>query len=147
MGKVARPGAANAIHCNIQGSTAFRCFPPCTWTNGRQRRHRKYSTKKGFPTPQAMAEPLELKMTLNLPRCSHACSFWFQTRCPQERRHRIVELRVSIQDHIAIGAGFRKRGTYLLDDPIRRWVPRDIEVQDLTTGVLDHEEVVQQIES
>jgi hypothetical protein len=33
----------------------------------------------------------------------------------------------------------------LLHNPIRRYVPRDIEVQDLTTGVLDHEEAVQQL--
>jgi len=80
-----------------------------------------------------------------LPGRSHARSFRCQACRLQERRHGIVELRISIQDHITIGAGFRKRGTQLLDNPIRRWVPRDIEVQDLTPGVLDHEEAVQQL--
>jgi hypothetical protein len=80
-----------------------------------------------------------------LPGCSHARSFRCQSGRRQERGHGIIELRVSIEDHIPMGAGFRKRSSKLLDNPIRRWVPRDVEVQDLTTGVLDHEEAVQQL--
>ena len=33
----------------------------------------------------------------------------------------------------------------MLDHPIRRRVPRDIEMQDLTTGVLDNEQAVEQL--
>src|SRR5215469_357627 len=43
-----------------------------------------------------------------LPGRSHAGSFRCQSGRPQERRHGIVELRVSVQDHIAMGAGLRK---------------------------------------
>ena len=38
-----------------------------------------------------------------------------------------------------------KRSPKLLHNPIRRWVPRNVEVQDLTTGALDHKEAVQQL--
>ena len=73
------------------------------------------------------------------------CSFRCQTRRLQERRDGSVELRVSIQDHITIGASFRKRFTQLLDDPVRNGVPRHVEVQDLPTAVFDYEEAIEQL--
>ena len=81
-----------------------------------------------------------------LPGRLHARSLRCQTRRLQERRHAIVELRVSIQGHITIGAGFRKRFAQLLDDPVRTGVPRHVEVQDLPTAVFDYEEAIEQLE-
>jgi hypothetical protein len=46
-----------------------------------------------------------------LPGCSHAGSFRCQSSRLQERGHGIIELRVSIEDHIPMGAGFRKRSS------------------------------------
>jgi hypothetical protein len=43
-----------------------------------------------------------------------------------------------------MGPGFRKCVPSLLDNPIRRRVSRNIQMQDLTTGVLDNEEAVEQ---
>ena len=81
-----------------------------------------------------------------LPGCLHARSFRCQTRRLQERRHGIVELRVSIEDHITIGTSFQKRFTQLLDDPVRTGVPRHVEVQDLPTAVFDYKKAVEQLE-
>src|SRR5215471_10602980 len=79
-----------------------------------------------------------------LPRRLHAGPFGFQPGRLQKRDDVSIEFRVAIEDDITIRASFGKGLAQLLDDPIRRWVPRDIEVQDLTTGVFDYEEAVQQ---
>ena len=79
-----------------------------------------------------------------LPRRLHAGPFGFQPGRLQKPDDVSIEFRVAIEDDITIRASFGKGLAQLLDDPIRRWVPRDIEVQDLTTGVFDYEEAVQQ---
>jgi hypothetical protein len=79
---------------------------------------------------------------------ARALARWFvslSTVLPARTPSRNRRTSLSVQDHITIGAGFRKRVTYLLDHPIRRRVPRDIEMQDLTTGALDNEEAVEQL--
>jgi hypothetical protein len=81
-----------------------------------------------------------------LPGRLHARSFRCQTRRLQERRHRIVELSVLIQDHMTIRSGFRKCFAQLLDDPVCTRVPRYVEVQDLPTVVFDYKKAVEQLE-
>ena len=81
-----------------------------------------------------------------LPERLPARSFRCQTRRLQERRNGIVELDVSIQDHITIGARFRKCFAELLDHPVRTRVPRHVEVQDLPTAVFDYKEAVEELE-
>ena len=66
---------------------------------------------------------------------AHASSSaWLQPGRLQKRDDVSIEFRVAIEDDITIRASFGKGLAQLLDDPIRRWLPRDIEVQDLTTG-------------
>src|SRR5215472_2771198 len=57
-----------------------------------------------------------------------------------------IELRVSVQNHITIRRGLRKRFAPWLDDPVRTRVARHIVVQDLPTAVFDYEEAVEQLE-
>ena len=57
-----------------------------------------------------------------LPGCLHARLFGLQTRCLQEGEHPGVELRVVIEDRVAIRAGLWERLAQLLDYPLRRRV-------------------------
>ena len=57
-----------------------------------------------------------------------------------------VELRIAIQDGVAVRARFGERLAQLLDDPLRSRVAGHVEVQDPAASVLDDEEAVQQLE-
>ena len=76
----------------------------------------------------------------------HARLLGLQTRRLQEGHHPGVELRVTIEDRVAIRAGLWERLAQLLDDPRRRRVTGDVEMQDLPSPMLDDEEAVQQLE-
>ncbi|HYA88377.1 MAG TPA: hypothetical protein VEI57_15080, partial [Nitrospirota bacterium] len=62
--------------------------------------------------------------------------------------HRVlVELRISIQNRIAVGTRFRESFAQLLNYPRTRRIFRDIEMEDFASTVLDDEETIQNSES
>src|SRR5678816_4311263 len=69
-----------------------------------------------------------------------------QTSRLQERNDLMVELRVPIQNHVAVRASFRKGLAELLDHPLRSQMAGHIAVKDLPASVGDHEEAVEQLE-
>ena len=81
-----------------------------------------------------------------LPWRLHARLLGLHTRRLQEGHHPGVELRVTIEDRVAIRAGLWERLAHLLDDPRRRRVTGDVEMQDLPSPMLDDEEALQQLE-
>ena len=70
----------------------------------------------------------------------------FQTCRPKKHQHFVVELGLSVQNHITIRRGLRKRFAQLLDHPAGRRVPSHVKVQDLPAAVLDDEEALKQLE-
>ena len=78
-----------------------------------------------------------------LPWCLNARPFWLRSGGLQEGNHIEVEDRIVIQNGVAIGSRFRKGFAQLLHDPIGRWMPRNVEVENPAALVLDDEETVQ----
>jgi hypothetical protein len=60
--------------------------------------------------------------------------------------HLGIELGITIQGDVTIGASFGKGLTQLLDDPLRSRVSGHVEMQNLPPSVLDDEEAVQHLE-
>src|SRR6516225_2637422 len=81
-----------------------------------------------------------------LPGRLDARPLWCQSRRLQKQDDLIVELRVSIQNHVTVRGGLRKCFAQLLDDPGGRRVTSHVAVQDLPAPVLDDEETVEQPE-
>src|SRR5690242_10382995 len=81
-----------------------------------------------------------------LPRGVNARPSCFESGRLQECNHVLVKDGIVIENRVAIRTGFRKRFAELLHDPIRRRMPRHVEMQDSATFVLDHEETVQHAE-
>lgn len=80
-----------------------------------------------------------------LPRRLDARPFGPQARRFQQPKDIGVELGVTIQNDVAQLATFGKRLSQLLDNPFRRWVKRNVEVQDSPASVLDHKKAIQQL--
>src|SRR5215471_4624965 len=78
-----------------------------------------------------------------LPWCLNARPFWLKSGGLQEGNHIDVEDRIVIQYGVAIGSRLRKGFAQLLHDPIGRWMPRNVEVENPAALVLDDEETVQ----
>src|SRR5215470_15306104 len=81
-----------------------------------------------------------------LPGVLEARPLRFQTRRLQKRNNGGIEFRVAVQDHITVGASFRKGLPQLLHDPPRTRMSSDVEMQDLAAPVIDDKEAVQQLE-
>ena len=81
-----------------------------------------------------------------LPGCLRARSLGCQTRRIQERDNIRIELRVAIQNDVAVRASLGKGLTQLLYDPLGSRMTGDVEVQDPSTRMLDDEEAVKQTE-
>ena len=79
-----------------------------------------------------------------LPWRLYARPFGFQSRCPQEGDHFVIERRISIEDGISIWTRFGESLAQLLHDPFRCRVAGHVEVQN--PAPLDHKEAVQQLE-
>src|SRR4030095_2999488 len=75
-----------------------------------------------------------------LPGRADARPFGLQTCRLQERDDLMVELRVPIQNHIAVWASFGKGLAELLDHPLRSRMWGHIAVKDLSAFVGDYEE-------
>ena len=65
-----------------------------------------------------------------------------QTSRLQERNDLMVELRVPIQNHVAVRASFGKGLAELLDHPLRSRMAGHIAVKDFPASVGDYEEAV-----
>ena len=70
----------------------------------------------------------------------------FQPRRRQERSHLAVEDRVVVEDHILVWSRLGKRLAHLLGHPLRGREAGSVEVEDLSTAVLDHGVAVQPFE-
>src|SRR5215831_5784256 len=68
-----------------------------------------------------------------------------QSRSLQKPDDFLVELHVSIQNHVTIRGRFRKCFAQLLDHPVGCGAPSYVVVQDLPTAVLDDKEAVEQL--
>jgi len=69
-----------------------------------------------------------------------------QSRGLQKPDDLLVELRVSIQNHVTIRGGLRKCFAQLLDDPVGRGVSSYVAVQDFPPVVLDDKEAIEHLE-
>jgi hypothetical protein len=58
-----------------------------------------------------------------------------------------IELRIAIQDDVAVPTCFGEGFTQLLDYPLRIWMSGHVEVQNLPSIVLDNEEAIEELES
>jgi hypothetical protein len=74
-----------------------------------------------------------------LPRRLYARPFGLQSGCLQEGDHFLIERPISIEEGISIRTRFGECFAQLLDDPLRRRVISDIEMQNPASSVLDYE--------
>ncbi len=81
-----------------------------------------------------------------LPRRGNTRPFRLNARRLQERDDFGVELRISIEDDIAVGDGLGKGFTQLLDDPFGTRMGSDVGVKNLTSTMLDDKEAIEQLE-
>jgi len=58
-----------------------------------------------------------------------------------------IELRIAIQDDVAVRPCFGEGFTQLLDYPLRIWMSGHVEVQNLPSTVLDNEKAIEELES
>ena len=63
-----------------------------------------------------------------LPRRLDARPFRLKARRLQKRDDVSIEFRIAVEDHIAVGASFRKGLAQLLDDPLRTRMSSDVEM-------------------
>src|SRR5437762_944536 len=94
----------------------------------------------------AAATPYPTLRNAILPWGLHTRPLGFQSRRVQKRDDAVVELRISVQNHVAVWTGFWKSLTQLLHDPLGIRMSSDVEVEDLAASVLNHEEAVEQLE-
>ena len=94
--------------------------------------------------PPATSDPA-LRYSI-LPGRANARPLGLQTSRLQERNDLMVELRVPIQNHVAVRASFGKGLAELLDHPLRSRMAGHIAVKDLPASVGDYEEAVKQLE-
>src|SRR5438270_2307116 len=62
-----------------------------------------------------------------LPRRLDACPLRFQPRRLQKRDHRGIKFRIAVQDHVTVGASFRKGLAQLLHNPLRTRMSSNVE--------------------
>ncbi len=94
--------------------------------------------------PPATSDPA-LRYSI-LPGRANARPLGLQTSRLQERNDLMVELRVPIQNHVAVRPRFGKGLAELLDHPLRSRMAGHIAVKDLPASVGDYEEAVEQLE-
>jgi hypothetical protein len=94
--------------------------------------------------PAATSDPA-LRYSI-LPGRADARPLGLQTSRLQERDDLMVELRVPIQNHVAVRASFGKGLAELLDHPLRSRMAGHIAVKDLPASVGDYKEAVKQLE-
>ena len=58
-----------------------------------------------------------------------------------------IELRIAVQDDVAVRTCFGKGLTQLLDYSLRGWMLGHVEVQNLPATVLDNEEAIRPVDS
>ena len=78
-----------------------------------------------------------------LPGTSETDPLGFDATGYQQIRHILVELRISIQNRIAVGTRFQESFPQLLNYPRIRRMFRDIEMEDFASTVFDDEEAIQ----
>jgi len=94
--------------------------------------------------PPATSDPA-LRYSI-LPGRANARPFGLQTSRLQERNDLMVELRVPIQNHVAVRASFGKGLAELLDHPLGCRMTGHVAVKDFPASVGDYEEAVEQLE-
>ena len=93
------------------------------------------AAKMGFIQSDYMVQDLAAATTYPtlrnaiLPGRSHTRLLSFQFRRVQERDDAVIELLISIQNHVTVGTGFWKRLTQLLHDPLRGMVILSVSVR------------------
>jgi len=78
-----------------------------------------------------------------LPGASDASSFGLNPEAPNRLNNAVTKVRTAVEDQVAGRGVVGKRFAQLLRYPCAGWIPRDIEMQNLTPTVGDNEKTVE----
>ena len=82
-----------------------------------------------------------------LPRALDAGSFGLYPEAPDRLSNAVIKVRATVEDQVAGRGIIGKRFAQLLRYPCAGWMPRDVEMQNLTPAMGDNEEAVEHAKS